>query len=230
MTGHETTPAKTPRTESLGDLASPQLAACAPSGAALPLPSSTTSPAASQEVKATAAARQRTPPSIKQWLSPNRGSPGQVSPLLRRVLSPCPQSPASSSSPTERRAKRRLETGDGAAASCESSERCECVTELYPAAKKSRVLPGVCCPAREGPAPAETDNKQAPGRQPGKENCSPRPADWLSAMGQKMRKGQGSPSVPRSPSSSKRQEARTPASPVRDTIYTSTSSVMLDRR
>ncbi|XP_040016492.2 denticleless protein homolog isoform X2 [Gasterosteus aculeatus] len=212
----ETTPAKIQRTESLGGLASPQLAACAPSGAALPLPSSTTSPVPSQEATA-AAVRLRSPSSIQQWLSsPSRGSPGQVSPLGRRVLSPFPQSPASGPSPTERRAKRRLETGDGASAGCEGAEQCGCVTELHPAAKRSRGLSGVCCPA-QGSRPQTDchaeDNVEASSRQTGKENCSPREQDWLSAMGQKMRKGQGSPGAPRSPSSSKKQEGRAPASP-----------------
>lgn len=214
----ETTPAKTQRTESLGGLASPQLAACAPSGAALPLPSSTTSPIPSQAAKA-AAARQRTPSSIKQWLSPSRGSPGQLTPPLRRVLSPCPQSPAatSSASPTERRAKRRLETGDGASAGCGGAEQCDCVTELYPAAKRSRALSGICCPAQESRLQTDChteDDKQGSSRQTGKENCSPAAKDWLSAMGQKMRKGQGSPSTPRSPSGSRKQEGKTPTSPV----------------
>eukprot|EP00064_Thunnus_orientalis_P015491 superscaffoldBa00002877_g15544 len=211
----ETTPAKNQRTESLGGLASPQLAACAPSGAALPLPSSTTSPVHSQDAKATPV-RQRTPCSIKQWLSPSHGSPSQVSPQLRRVLSPCPQSPVSTStSPTERRAKRRLETGEGSSASCEDAEQCDCVTELYPVAKKSRALSGICCPVQESwvQTNCHTEDKQVSLRQIGKENCSPRATDWLSAMGQKMKKGHGSPSTPRSPSSSKKQEGKTPASP-----------------
>ncbi|XP_076612857.1 denticleless protein homolog [Chaetodon auriga] len=207
----ETTPAKTQRTESLGGLASPQLAVCAPSGAALPLPSSTTSSVPSQDTKA-AVVRQRTPPSIKQWLSPSRGSPAQVSLPLRPVLSPRPQSPAGSTSPSERRAKRRLETSDGATAHCKDAQPCDCITELYPAAKKSRTLSGVCCPAQESRAQTE-DDKQALLRQTGKENCSPRAVDWLSMMGQKMRKGQESPSTPRSPSASKKQEGKTPASP-----------------
>ncbi|XP_041661571.1 denticleless protein homolog [Cheilinus undulatus] len=209
----ETTPAKTQR-ESLGGLASPQLAACAPSGAALPLPSITTSPLPSQEAKA---ARQRTPSSIKQWLSPSRASPTQVSPQPRKVLNLCPQSLVSSSSPTERRAKRRLETGDNSPIDCRTAEQCDCVNELYPAAKRSRVLSGFCHSAQEGEVqtdyPAE-DGKQASPKQSGKENFSPRVINWLSVMGQKMRKGQGSPSTPRSPSASKKQEGKAPASPV----------------
>lgn len=195
-------------------MASPQLAACAPSGAALPLPSSTTSPIPSQDAET---AHQRTPPSIKQWLSPS-GSPGQVGLPLRRVLSPCPQSLVGSTPPTERRAKRRLETGDSSSASCEGAEECDCVTELYPAAKRSRPLSGICCPAQESQAQTDCrteDDKQASSRQTGKENFSPRASDWLSVMGQKMKKGQGSPSTPRSPSASKKQDkmAASPVSP-----------------
>lgn len=133
------------------------------------------------------------------------------------MLSPRPQSPAGGTSPTERRAKRRLETGDGASASCEGAEQCDCVTELNPAAKRSRTLSGVCCPPQESRVQTEChaeENKQASSRQTGKENCSPRAVDWLSVMGQKMRKGQESPSTPRSPSASKKQEGKIPASPV----------------
>ncbi|XP_034435587.1 denticleless protein homolog [Hippoglossus hippoglossus] len=208
----ETTPAKTQRTESRPGLVSPRLAACAPSGAALPLSSSTTSPVQPLDGKA-AAARQRTPSSIKQWLSPSRGSPGQVTPPLRRVLSPCPQSLASSTSPIERRAKRRLETI--ASAGCEGAEQCDCVTELYPAPKRGRTLAGICCPVQESRSQTDcpAEDKQSSSRQSGKENYSPRGMDWLSVMAQKMRKGQGSPSSPRSPSASKKQEGKTPASP-----------------
>lgn len=209
----DSTPAKTPRAENIRGLASPQLAACAPSGAALPLPSITTSPLPSQDVKAV---RQRTPSTIKQWLSPSHGSPIQVSPLFRKVLNPNSQSPASTSSPTERRVKRRLETGDSSPTICESAENCDCVSELYPAAKRGRVLSGICCTAQE--SQVQTDGqtegeKQASTRPSNKENFSPRVVDWLSVMGQKMRKGQGNSGSPRSPSASKKQEGKTPASP-----------------
>ncbi|KAG7508785.1 denticleless protein-like [Solea senegalensis] len=203
----ETTPAKTQKLQSLGGLASPQQASCAPSGAALPSPSSTISPA--QDTKA-AAVRQRTPSSIKQWLSPSQGSLSQASPPLRRVLSLCPQSPMVSASPSERRAKRRLETG--ASVGCEDAEQCDCVTELYPAAKRSRAPSGICCPAQESTVQTDchTEDKQA---SSGKENCSSGGKDWLSVMGQKMRKGHGSPSISRSPSASKKLEGKAPASP-----------------
>lgn len=207
----ETTPAKCHRTESLGGLASPRLAACAPSGAALPLSSSTTSPLPSKET----AVHQKTPSSIKQWLSPSQGSPSQGSLPRHRVLYL-----AGNSSPTERRVKRRLETVVPAASSCGATDECDGVTELYPAAKRSRTLADFCCPAQENQLHSDCDTKdekEAPLRQTGKENFSPRPSDWLSAMAQKMRKGQ---STPRSPSASKKLEGKTPASPVSIQIRT----------
>lgn len=199
----ETTPAKCHRTESLGGQASPRLAACASSSAALPLSSSTTSPTPSKE----AAVHQKTPSSIKQWLSPSQWSPSQGTLPRRRVL--CL---AGNSSPTERRVKRRLETVVPAADSCGETDECAGVAELYPAAKRSRTLPDLCCPPQENQVHSDCDakdEKQAPLRQTGKENFSPRPSDWLSAMAQKMRKGQ---SIPRSPNASKKLEGKTPAS------------------
>lgn len=193
-------------------MTSPQLASCAPSSADLPLPSSTTSPVHSQDAKAIVV-RQRTPSSLKLWLSPSHESPGQTTPRLRRVLSPCSQSTTSSTSPTERRVKRRLEPGPPAV--CECAEECDCVTELYPVTKKSRTLSGICCAAQENQEQTDcnTEDMQAVPRQTGKENFSPR-VDWLSVMGQKLRKDQGSPCILRSPSSSKKQESKMPASPV----------------
>lgn len=204
---------------SLGGITSPQPAACAPSGAALPLSSSTTTPNRSQDSK-TAAVRHRTPPTIKQWLSPSSRTSEQAGSPAHQVLSQSPQSSASSTPPTERRAKRRLETGDGSSSNCEGTEQCDCVTELSPAAKRSRTLSGVCCPAQESPAQTDCqteDNNAASSRQTDKENCSPRGVNWLSVMSQKLRKGQrspGSPKGPRSPSAAKKQESKTPASPV----------------
>ncbi|XP_035534815.1 denticleless protein homolog [Morone saxatilis] len=209
----ETTPSKTKKTESPDGAASPRLASCAPSGAALPLPSSTTSPVSSQDALA-AVVSQRTPSSIKQWLSPRHGSPGQSSLPRRSMFNQCPQSPESSTSPTERWAKRRLESCDGPSAGCEGAKQCDCVSELYPAAKKSRALSGICCPTQESRVETDchTEDKQASSRQTDKENLSPRAVDWLSVMGQMMRKG--SVSSLRSPTFSKKQEGKTPASPI----------------
>lgn len=207
----ETTPAKCRRTESLGGLASPRLAACAPSGAALPLSSSTTSPIPSKET----AVHQKTPPSIRQWLSPSQGSPSQGSLPRRWVL--CL---AGNSSPTERRVKRRLDPVVPAASSCGGTDECDGVADLYPAAKRSQTLPDLCCSAQGNQVHSDCDTKdekQAPLRQTGKENFSPRPSDWLSAMAQKMTKAQ---STPCSPSASKKLEGKTSASTVSIQIST----------
>ncbi|KAM9840606.1 denticleless protein homolog [Aulostomus maculatus] len=208
----ETTPAKDQRRERLEGLVSPQLAACAPSGAALPLPSSTTSPVHSKDPQA-AAVHPRTPCSIQTWLSPSHGSPTQSSPPLRRILSPRPQSPVSCTSTTERRTKRRLETDDSSSAGCVASEQCDYVTELYPVAKRSRT--GVSCGAQKSQVQmyCPSEDMLASPRRIDKENCSTRGTDWLSAMAQKKR-SQGSPRIPRSPSGTKKQEGKTPASPI----------------
>uniref|UniRef100_A0A8C7ZAF0 Denticleless E3 ubiquitin protein ligase homolog (Drosophila) n=1 Tax=Oryzias sinensis TaxID=183150 RepID=A0A8C7ZAF0_9TELE len=206
----ESTPAKSQMTESFGGLTSPQLAACAPSGAALPLPSSTTSHSPSQRPFV----RQRTPCSIKQWLSPTHGSPGQITPPSRRVL--IPQSPVSGTSTGERRAKRRLDTSDG---SPDCEEQCDCVTELHPVAKRSRSVPGVCCSAQDSPpqtARHPSNLNQASPKPAGKENCCPQARNWLSEMGQKMRKVQGRL---QSPSSNRKQDVQTPATSVSTELH-----------
>ncbi|KAF7666042.1 hypothetical protein LDENG_00119970 [Lucifuga dentata] len=211
--------------ESLAGLASPRLTACAPRAAALPLPSSTTSPTHRQDTKATAA-RQRTPSSIKKWFSPILGSsPDQLS--SHRVLSPRPQTVADGTPPSERRAKRRLETGNGASGGCEDVEQCDCIKELHPTAKRSRALTDVCSHAQDQHHRAERgkerraqtdsdeqENGQAPARQSGKENCSPRAADWLSAMGQRLRKDWRNPANPRTSSTAKKQQGRAPVLPM----------------
>lgn len=202
-----TPPVKTQGTQSLGGLASPQLAACAPNRAALPLPSSTTSPSRIPP----ALVHQRTPPSIKQWFSPSRESPSRVAATppqqslrLRSV------SPASSASPKEQRAKRRLETGESSPSRCEEAH-CACASEHYPAAKRSRVLSSVSCPAQESSVQEDCrteDSEPVTPRQTGKENLSPRAGNWLSELGQKMKKGQ------EGPGSQKKQDGKIPASPV----------------
>uniref|UniRef100_A0A8C5HQ21 Denticleless protein homolog n=1 Tax=Gouania willdenowi TaxID=441366 RepID=A0A8C5HQ21_GOUWI len=180
----ETTPAKKLKPESLGGLASPQLAVCAPNRAAMPLSSSTSSPVHSQ-----------------------KGTTAQVSP------SPCPQSPVSTSSPPpERKVKRRLETSDSSSSACEGEERCQCISELNPAAKRCRHLTAVCCSAEETPETTKDSSNESTSRETEKENCSPPKAgNWLSAMSQKIRIGQRSP---RSPTTSKKQDIKTQAAPV----------------
>lgn len=193
----ETTPAKAKRSKSLDGPLSPQPAACAPSGAAMPLPSSTTaSPRPSREASAP---KLTTPTSIKRWLTP---SPARPPP--RQVLSPYPQSTTSSTSPTERRAKRRLETGDGSPSAI--SEECDGVMELDPATKRTRALSEICCSAE--------DDERSSGSNGGKENLSPGRRDWLSVMSQKKRKIQGSSRIHKSPVAAKKPDGKIPASPV----------------
>ncbi|KAJ7988037.1 hypothetical protein DPEC_G00319480 [Dallia pectoralis] len=221
----ECTPAKSPRFGSLGVLLSPQSAACAPSGADMPSSSSTadTSPLVALGAKTN---NPKHSPSIRNWLALSPGE--QVTPPLRKVLSPCSQSPVCTPT-SERRAKRRLETGDNEpAGGCEGAGACDCVMELNPAAKRSRGLAGVFCLSQEPPqsgtevndARGEPDIQGQAGARPAlftwadKENHSPRKADWLSAMSQKMRKDVGSPSrTPKSPSAFKKQDGRLPTSP-----------------
>ncbi|XP_030201817.1 denticleless protein homolog [Gadus morhua] len=222
------TPAKTPNTDRMEGLASPQLAACAPSGANMPPSSSTAgmppSSSSTRDPKANALG-QRTPTSIKSWLARSPGSPA-ASPTPRQTLSPCPQPGTPRSAPaSERRAKRRLDTGEGALGSCGGAGPCECVAELYPTSKRSRPLMGVCCPAAcsqdpepqagaEPPSESCARRAAAPNQAPGKENCSPVQGDWLSMMGERLKNGLGSPRSPRSPRSAKKQDGRTPVSPI----------------
>ncbi|XP_028809169.1 denticleless protein homolog [Denticeps clupeoides] len=210
----ELIPAQRPLTNSLGPIASPQPAACALSLADLPLASITSVP---PELKPC------TPPhkaslatSIHRWFARTPDSPGeQRTPPLRKVLSPCPQSPARTApSPTERRAKRRLETGEGPEQSGACAGACDCMAELSPAPKRSRDVDITCCgPSREIQASGLQGTE--PSSQVDKENNCPAKADWLSVISQRLKRGQGSPSpLPRSPGSNKRQDSRTPTSPV----------------
>ncbi|MGH0176938.1 UNVERIFIED_CONTAM: hypothetical protein FKN15_074064 [Acipenser sinensis] len=175
----------------------------------------------------------RTPhsPSLQTPSSPNLGTPGsadQRTPSPRNVLSPIALSPMPAPPASERRVKRRLETSGGGALGCPGD--CDCVMELDPSAKKRRGLRGLYCLAEEeqqkeqGPSPGHTEQEAqqhleegqqipSPGHL-GKENSSPGQADWLSAMGQRLKREQGSPSSLRSPSA-KKQGSRTTGSPVK---------------
>uniref|UniRef100_A0A8C6WRJ1 Denticleless E3 ubiquitin protein ligase homolog (Drosophila) n=1 Tax=Neogobius melanostomus TaxID=47308 RepID=A0A8C6WRJ1_9GOBI len=168
----ETTPAKTAGVQSFSGLSSPRPAACASNSASLPLPSSTNSPVPSP------AARPKTPPP---------SSSGCPRPRLCQYFnvqtfkSSNPAAP-----PSEQRAKRRLEASGRSC--CADAEGCQCVVELNPA-KKSRLMSGLCCPDSDASAGAE------------KENSCPTAGNWLSVLGQKMKK------------SPKRTEGRLPGSP-----------------
>uniref|UniRef100_A0A9J8BR58 Denticleless E3 ubiquitin protein ligase homolog (Drosophila) n=1 Tax=Cyprinus carpio carpio TaxID=630221 RepID=A0A9J8BR58_CYPCA len=155
----EVTPAKGPGSERAVSLASPQPAACAPTGADLPLPSNTSAPSA--------------------------------------------KGPSS-----ERRAKRRLETGDGSGLGEESDG----VSELYPDVKRSRI--SVSTQNEKGDLfSLQTEERLSSAGQAGtgKENSSPRTTDWLSVISQRF-KGSAQPKSPNG--SSKRHDARTHSSPV----------------
>uniref|UniRef100_A0A8C1NRE2 Denticleless E3 ubiquitin protein ligase homolog (Drosophila) n=1 Tax=Cyprinus carpio TaxID=7962 RepID=A0A8C1NRE2_CYPCA len=183
------TPAKGPGSERAVSLASPQPAACAPTGADLPLPSNTSAPSAK-------VSSPRMPYSIQQWIS--RGT----SPL-HKVLTPVLQGPSS-----ERRAKRRLETGDGSGLGEESDG----VSELYPDVKRSRI--SVSTQNEKGDLfSLQTEERLSSAGQAGtgKENSSPRTTDWLSVISQRF-KGSAQPKSPNG--SSKRHDARTHSSPV----------------
>ncbi|KAL0163958.1 hypothetical protein M9458_039711, partial [Cirrhinus mrigala] len=193
----EVTPAKSPGSERSISLSSPQPAACAPMGGDLPLPSNTSAPS----VKISSP---KMPSSIQQWIS--RGSsPSQrgTSPL-RKVLTPVLQGPSS-----ERRAKRRLETGDRGL-----GEESDGVSELYPDVKRSRssVSAQNCSEEKGDLLSLQTRERLSSAGQAGagKENCSPRRTDWLSVISQRF-KGSVQPKSPNN--SSKRQDARTHSSP-----------------
>ncbi|KAJ8391518.1 hypothetical protein AAFF_G00088400 [Aldrovandia affinis] len=148
-------------------------AACAPSGADLPLPSSTLStPPPVGATRRPSPTPRGTPPSIRHWLARTPGSPDlQATPPQRKALSARPQSPAlTPPTPSERRAKRRLETGEGGASGCEGAGPCGCVTELYPAPKRRRGL-GVCCPAPDSDGRSPEGEEGEGGRGGGAEAC-----------------------------------------------------------
>ncbi|RXN30754.1 denticleless-like protein [Labeo rohita] len=194
----EVTPAKSPGLERAISLASPQPAACAPMGGDLPLPSNTSAPLAK-------ISSPKMPSSIQQWIS--RGnSPGHrgTSPL-RKALTPVLQGPSS-----ERRAKRRLETGDRSGLGEESDG----VSELYPDVKRSRssVSSHNCSEEKGDLLSLQTQERLSSASQAdtGKENSSPRRTDWLSVISQRF-KGSAQPKSPNN--SSKRQDARTHSSP-----------------
>jgi len=255
----EVTPSKTHRrVDSLGPMSSPQPAACAPSSGDLPLPSST-----SETPSPKPFTPPRKPPSsssssstIRQWLSRTPGSPANtLTPPLRKVLSPCPQSPqqqhhqspqqrhgkqGSVPSPPERKAKRRLETTDGDTCCRDAEGACGCVSELNPVTKRGRMQVcgegGGACVGTQRKEPSGGEEladkplsvELVEGRQrllgttqhseADKENrSSPCASGWLVAMGRSRQRGHPStlsPKSPKSPGVGKRQEKRTPASPM----------------
>ncbi|XP_051955197.1 denticleless protein homolog [Xyrauchen texanus] len=191
------TPAKSPRSERNVSLASPRPAACAPTGANLPLPSNTSAPVAKlSSPKITS--------SIQQWISRSCSPGNRDTSPPRTVLQPVVQGPSS-----ERRAKRRLDTGDAAGSGLGEENG---VSELYPDMKRSKssVSSQNCSEEKSDLFSLETEEKCRSTVEAGKENSSPRTTDWLSVISQRL-KGSAQPKSPNS--SSKRQDARIHCSP-----------------
>ncbi|XP_066533529.1 denticleless protein homolog [Hoplias malabaricus] len=210
----ELTPARSGSMVSVGSLASPQPGSCPSSHADLPPASSSSdsdhkhSPAQQNTPK-----RPQTPSSIQQWISRTPGSHGKgTTPPLRKVLSPYPQSPKHVS-PSERRAKRRLETSDAPQGQHDDSDG---VSELCPDAKRSRGSATALHLSAEGKE-EEQENSElkhdplASSIQAEKENSLPSKPDWLSAMSHKLKQAQKGVPLSKSPNRSKRHESRTPS-------------------
>ncbi|NP_775348.1 denticleless protein homolog [Danio rerio] len=187
----ELTPSKNPGSVRSVSLASPQPATCAPTGAALPLPSNTSS---APPAKLTSP---KMPSSLQQWISRSSKSP------VRKALTPVLQGLS-----FERRVKRRLETGDSASSGL--GEEIDGVSELYPNVKRSRS--SVSTLKKEDSFGLESEKRQGSdgAEASGKENSSPRRTDWLSVISQKF-KGSAQPKSPSSGSS--QQDTRTLESP-----------------
>ncbi|XP_026871760.2 denticleless protein homolog [Electrophorus electricus] len=216
----ELTPARSSRAGSVDSLASPQPGACAPSGADLPHPSSTIAAAAKLSPP-----HPKTPRSIRQWLACSDQATSTLlkdTASLRKVLSPCSQSSEHNSS-SERRAKRRLETGEeGSTAHSGLGNEDEGVTELYPDTKRRQSSTGTFCPLTEGETSQgfqHWEERPASSVQADKENSSPSKADWLSAMGRRLKQAHRGSALSKSPSSRKRQEARSQYSSMLSSLH-----------
>ncbi|KAG9283144.1 hypothetical protein AMEX_G1882 [Astyanax mexicanus] len=206
----ELTPARVSSMVRVNGLASPQPGSCPSSDADLPPASSSSEPKHSPAHPKTPKTP-RTPSSIRQWVSRTPGSHcNHTTPPLRKVLSPCPQSPERVS-PSERKAKRRLETGDSSLSHHDNSDG---VAKLWPEAKRSRVSKGTFdneAKEEEGKSEiSETKNKPLTLRvQTDKENSSPSKPDWLSAMSHRLKQAQKGPLLSKSPNGGKRLDSRT---------------------
>uniref|UniRef100_A0A672HFV8 Denticleless E3 ubiquitin protein ligase homolog (Drosophila) n=1 Tax=Salarias fasciatus TaxID=181472 RepID=A0A672HFV8_SALFA len=207
----ECTPAKNQRKESVWGLCSPQPASCAPSGAALPLSTSTASPAPSQNAKSPQFARDRRPPSSSgcprsAWGPHLRTAPRRAGSSARAPRTPpaAPLPPSAGPNAGWRPGARRLHaterTGAAASPNCTlNQEEPGPLRGLRPPGDSSERTD-----SEDGVKPASTTRTD-------KENRSPRTINWLSVMGQKMKKGQRSPRTPRS---SRKHEVKSPAAAV----------------
>ncbi|KAL6486706.1 hypothetical protein MHYP_G00060980 [Metynnis hypsauchen] len=212
FTHMELTPARISSMASVGGLTSPQPGSCPSSDADLPPASSTSAPAhKNSPFQPKTPKSPQTPSSIRNWVSRTPGSHGNhTTPPLRKVLSPCPQSPERVS-PSERRAKRRLETGD---ATLDHHDNHSGVAELWPGAKRSRGSPGTFQHSvEEEEEKSESlvlkEEPLASSVQADKENSSPSKPDWLSAMSRRLKQAQKGAALSKSPNGGKRHESRT---------------------
>ncbi|XP_039593884.1 denticleless protein homolog [Polypterus senegalus] len=233
MTPSDQTTLASPLAVSPATISSPRAAACAPSRADLPQPSSTPIHPPGPKSAPSTPKQTASSPSLMRWVTLNAtpsSSASQGTPRSRRVLSPLAQSRALTTPVSERRAKRRLETSETAGRTC--PEECDCVRELDPVAKRRRDMAGLCCTAKAekeeeeerslpgSPVHKEStekileDHQHFNGHRPSdKENNSPGRSNWLSAMGYRLKGGQGSPSNRRSPAS-KGLNGKTAVSPL----------------
>lgn len=202
------TPAKSPMSERSASLASPQPAACAPTGADLPLPSNTSAPVAKLRSP-------KMPSSIQQWISRSNSPAARSASPCRKVLKPVLQGSCS-----ERRAKRRLETGDASGV----GEENDGVSELCPDVKRSRRSESSHSSSTKDKHAVfrlQTEGRLSSALQAGKENSSPKKCDWLSVMSQRL-KGSAQPKSP----SNKRETLRTPNSPVSKSMQIHVSFIL----
>ncbi|TRY59876.1 hypothetical protein DNTS_013574 [Danionella cerebrum] len=160
-------------------LSSPQLGACAPTGPELPVPSNIPLPSAKLSSP-------RMPLALQRWINRN-ASPSQM------VLTTAPPAPLS-----ERRAKRRLDTGDPVTPT--SGQESNDFSELYPDFKRSRQnLPEEKVDLHALQTEEMLCSEDLTAAE--KENSSPMRTDWLSAISQRFR-------------SSSQHDAKTAGSPV----------------
>ncbi|XP_069810339.1 denticleless protein homolog [Dendropsophus ebraccatus] len=248
------TPAKSPMVQSPQIMASPTPATCAPSYTGdLPMSSSTpTSPfmpfsklftpkRPKAEASTTSPRQQSTSKvTIKNWVTrtPKSLTPAPKTPSPRKAFTPIEQYPAASDSrapPTyEKRAKRRLETSSEKTEH-ECFSRCNCVTELEPGMKKTKLDLELCSVDKddgclqladlskdgvETPASIQSiDVPDGSNKSPGVVESGPQDKEntpeknWLSALGSKKKSDKSSThcKVTNSPSSSVGSAKKTPA-------------------
>ncbi|XP_066451138.1 denticleless protein homolog [Eleutherodactylus coqui] len=247
------TPAKSPKVRSPRFMSSPTPATCAlsytadlpmssgtPTSPFLPMSNLQTPKRQEAETSTTSPRQSVTKVTIKSWVTrtPRSLTPAPKTPSPRKAFTPIEQYPVASTSrmpPTyETRAKRRLET-NGGSAEHECLSHCNCVTELEPEPKRTKLEP--CRVEREDPAGRcggrSTDCTQsaAPKREPQDKENSKLEKNWLSALGSKRKCEKASSSPPPSSGSAKKTPARSPAtSPISASGCTKKISVYFHKK